>query len=1081
MRPFARPSPLHHTGTMSGSAADTATTTPAALNLAGTPGNDTLEGGDGNDQLSGGGGDDVLKGGGGNDLLDGGEGNDLLEGGDGNDTFNGEVGDDTLRGGNGDDELHASYFGSSVLEGGAGNDRLRSYAGGNDSLDGGDGDDSLLLMQPINAPQSSTITLSGGAGNDRISIVAASRVANVIVSGGEGADLIHVGRIAYAGKLSILDFGATDQLDLQEYLPYRITENPFGAGGYWKAVQEGADVGIYIDQDGAAGGNAAYRLLTLANTSLASLTKANFVGGFDPAGGNVGSNGPIGRTIVGTTGDDILFGGELNDTIDGGAGNDNLRGEAGDDKLSGGDGDDTLNGGHGNDRLEGGDGKDILSDSAGADYLSGGAGDDILTSTGGVPGAAAETVLDGGDGNDRFEVGAPVKAVLGGAGDDVVDVTEDGGPAGRAPLLVDLGEGNDHLNIRTGTGETRALRVSGGAGVDTYRFVSGHSRPVVTITDFQTGAGGDVLDTASFAYTTGDGMPVGPRLVQDGSHVLLQVDPDGALGAQSWATRVVFENTRLADLTGANFTNGSIPVGSPPVIQPPVVQPPVVQPPVVLPPVGAGPGLVLIGTSGDDVVEGSLLDDILRGGDGSDMLQGNGGADQLHGDGGNDYLFGGDGNDRLEGGIGNDILNGEAGDDELLGGPGNDTLEDRLGNNILRGGEGDDQIHTGGNGSDQVFGEDGNDLMFIAGGGRFDGGEGGDAFFLSLDGASTASLQLSGGAGRDSYAFLSAATGASVTITDFAAGAGGDYLQIDKLVAVPSGNPFAPGGSLQFVQRGADTVLQLRVGQDGASTFQDVVVLRDIARTALTSENIVLDFDPQGGSNGLRSQGSDGADRLLGTVNEDTLRGGAGNDVLTGGGGYDVLDGGAGIDAALFSGARSQYKVERLAPDAQDMAVSDLRPGVNEGKDRLLGIERLVFADGALALDTGPDGIAGQAYRIYRAAFDRAPDDAGLGFWIAAMDGGSKLAYIAGEFVRSQEFVKLYGAAPSNAELVTRLYRNILDREPEQAGYEYWLDVLDRKLVDLPSLLAQFSESGENRAAVAELIANGVNYLPYGG
>ena len=797
------------------------------ITLTGTAGPDTLDG------MSL---DDTLIGLGGNDVLNGSYGNDLLEGGDGNDTLNGDVGDDTLRGGNGDDELNASYWGSSVLEGGAGNDRLRSYAGGNDRLDGGDGDDSLLLMQHTEAPQSATITLSGGAGDDRISIVAAGRVANVIVSGGEGADIIHVGRTAYAGKLSILDFGAADQLDLQEYLPYGATENPFGTGGYWKAVQEGADVGIYIDQDGAAGSNTAFRLLTLANTSLAALTKANFVGGFDPAGGAHGGSGLIGKTLLGTTADDDLSGAELNDTLEGRAGKDRLYGGGGDDKLFGGDGDDTLDGGDGNDLLEGGAGNDTLTDRFGDDVLRGGAGDDVLTSEGSPGERPAGTTLDGGDGNDRFHVGGSVKLVLGGAGDDEVLVDDKGGPAGRAPLLVELGDGNDRLSFRTFMGESRELRVSGGAGIDTYGFGGGGSMPLLTITDFQAAAGGDVLDANSFAYPSGDGTSVGPRLVQDGSHVLFQVDPDGALGARSWMTQVVLENTRLEDLTGANFTSGTVPAGPPPVVQPPVVQPPVVQPPVVQPPVVQPP------------------------------------------------------------------------------------------------------------------------------------------------------------------------------------------------------------------------VVQPPVGTG-----------------------------PGSGSPGLVLTGTTTGDVLSGTPLDDKLHGGEGNDVLTGGSGHDVLDGGTGIDAALFSGTRSQYKVERQPQDPQKTVVSDLRPGSDEGIDHLLDIERLVFADGALALDTGPDGIAGQAYRIYRAAFDRAADEGGLGFWIAAMDRGSNLTDIAANFVRSQEFIDLYGAAPSNAELVTRLYRNILDRDPEQAGYEFWLNALDRKLVDVPSLLAQFSESSENRAAVAELIANGVGYLPYGG
>gem|GEM_PF-1235370 len=1040
--------------------------------------------------------DDTLRGLGGDDKLSGGEGNDLLEGGDGDDSLSSGGGEDILRGGEGDDQLSAGSFGNALLEGGAGKDLLVSGGRGNDRLFGGTGDDTLVLEMPSYASAGHTVTLSGDAGNDTIVIREAGQPIDVLASGGEGADIFEFGYFSQGAAVRILDFGAGDQLDLRKLLPQNFSGNPFQAG-YLKAAQQGADVTIHVDRDGAAGPEAPRLALTLANVSLASLTSASFTGGFDPQGGTRGLN------LTGTAGADVLFGGALDDVIDGGDGADRIDGGAGDDLLIGGDestpgigdeifggdgrdtlrggggndrllggsgddllygeaGDDVLEGGAGNDRLEGGAGNDSLSDAAGDDYLSGGDGDDLLDGMRPLLDRPAGSTLDGGDGNDRLLAGSAVRTVLGGLGDDEVTVDASGSPANGAPLLVDMGGGNDRLIVRSLAVDGRPLQVSGGAGIDTYGFVWGGSKwPLLTITDFQTGAGGDVVDLYSFYNGDRSSNPFGAsghaRLVQEGSHVVLQFDADGAAGPQAWASRVVFENRRVADFTAANFTDAARPVLD-----------------------SAGPGLVLSGTAAGDVLAGGALDDILRGGDGDDQLFGGGGADQLHGDGGNDYLFGGDGSDRLEGGSGNDVLNGEAGDDELLGGAGNDTMEDRFGNNILRGGDGDDQIHTGGNGSDQVFGEAGNDLLFIAGGGRFDGGEGGDAFFLALDGASTATLQLTGGSGRDSYELSRAATGASVTITDFAAGAEGDLLRVDQLVAIPSGNPFAPGGSLQFVQRGADTVLQVRAGTDGASSFQDVLTLRDVAKSALTRENIVFNFDPQGGTLGQSTRGGDGADRLTGTMHEDMLRGGAGNDVLNGGGGYDVLDGGDGIDAALFGGTRSQYKVERLSPDAQDMVVSDLRPGVNEGRDRLLGIERLVFADGALALDTGPDGIAGQAYRIYRAAFDRAADEGGLGFWIAAMDRGSSLTEIADNFVRSQEFVQLYGAAPSNAELVTRLYRNILDRDPEQAGYEFWLNALDRKLVDVPSLLAQFSESAENRAAVAELIANGVAYQPFG-
>ena len=55
-----------------------------------------------------------------------------------------------------------------------------------------------------------------------------------------------------------------------------------------------------------------------------------------------------------------------------------------------------------------------------------------------------------------------------------------------------------------------------------------------------------------------------------------------------------------------------------------------------------------------------------------------------------------------------------------------------------------------------------------------------------------------------------------------------------------------------------------------------------------------------------------------------------------------------------------------------------------DGEDTLVSVERLVFSDVTVALDL--DGVGGQAYRIYKAAFDREPDSGGLGYWIAQME-----------------------------------------------------------------------------------------------
>lgn len=139
---------------------------------------------------------------------------------------------------------------------------------------------------------------------------------------------------------------------------------------------------------------------------------------------------------------------------------------------------------------------------------------------------------------------------------------------------------------------------------------------------------------------------------------------------------------------------------------------------------------------------------------------------------------------------------------------------------------------------------------------------------------------------------------------------------------------------------------------------------------------------------------------------------------------------------------------------------------------------RLRFADISLAFDL--DGVAGAGLRLYRAAFARAPDAAGLGYWIARMDAGAGLSAVADEFIASAEFQALYGAHPGNAELVDKLYRNVLHRAGEAAGIAYWMGVLDRGAATRAQVLAGFGESAENQAGVRQAIAGGIYYLEAG-
>ena len=56
----------------------------------------------------------------------------------------------------------------------------------------------------------------------------------------------------------------------------------------------------------------------------------------------------------------------------------------------------------------------------------------------------------------------------------------------------------------------------------------------------------------------------------------------------------------------------------------------------------------------------------------------------------------------------------------------------------------------------------------------------------------------------------------------------------------------------------------------------------------------------------------------------------------------------------------------------------------------------------------------------------------------------------------------------------------MLDRIPDQGGYDFWLGAMGRGATRA-DILVSFSESPENIANVADLIANGIQYQEWVG
>ncbi|MYM67278.1 DUF4214 domain-containing protein [Pseudoduganella sp. FT55W] len=152
----------------------------------------------------------------------------------------------------------------------------------------------------------------------------------------------------------------------------------------------------------------------------------------------------------------------------------------------------------------------------------------------------------------------------------------------------------------------------------------------------------------------------------------------------------------------------------------------------------------------------------------------------------------------------------------------------------------------------------------------------------------------------------------------------------------------------------------------------------------------------------------------------------------------------------------------------------------DDGVKVLSDIERIRFNDGMVALDVFKGQIGGEVYRMYQAAFDRKPDSAGLGYWIAQMDKGESLLGMASQFKNSAEFSALYGSNLSDSAYVNQLYHNVLHRTADKAGLDYWLGALGAG-VTRESVLVDFSESNENVAQLTGTLANGFSYAPWVG
>lgn len=234
-----------------------------------------------------------------------------------------------------------------------------------------------------------------------------------------------------------------------------------------------------------------------------------------------------------------------------------------------------------------------------------------------------------------------------------------------------------------------------------------------------------------------------------------------------------------------------------------------------------------------------------------------------------------------------------------------------------------------------------------------------------------------------------------------------------------------------------------------------------------------------------------GDDHIDGSIYNDVLGGFAGNDTLSGGVGNDTCYGGTGNDTFLYTVGddvfygqdgvdRAEFNFNRMMATITPSDRDSFRIQVSSSDAIIMttSIERLSFLGHQIvAFDIGAGEHAGEAFRMYQAAFNRTPDANGLAAWINYLDQGGTELKMAEQFIGSDEFQFTYGNL-NNTAFVKLLYNNVLHRDGESTGVRAWVDALNNGK-PRAEVLFGFSESHENIANIAPLIKNGISYTEW--
>ena len=187
-------------------------------------------------------------------------------------------------------------------------------------------------------------------------------------------------------------------------------------------------------------------------------------------------------------------------------------------------------------------------------------------------------------------------------------------------------------------------------------------------------------------------------------------------------------------------------------------------------------------------------------------------------------------------------------------------------------------------------------------------------------------------------------------------------------------------------------------------------------------------------------------------------------------GNYSVIS-----NSKTYSGAFNEYTFINQGNDKYGIKLD-----ISSTIDSLTGLSSLNFSDKSIDINkdiigtfnqvTGKDDVTGRMFRLYNAAFARFPDADGLKYWIEKnASGENSNRVVAQSFLASAEFAERYGSDVTNEKYVETLYVNVLGRNSDIAGYNYWVGNLNNGIETRYEALLGFAESAENKALFTDM------------